>query len=186
MGKLSVHILHLQAHIRNCLGSPKCSSTHSATQFKGYHQRRLARAPAGRCKGVHLHPTGFCFSVFSQNTIHAQSLTRRRRQSLFYGVKYDIRCWCTKSIHLNRYAFQTFTSLWVCIPWKISWGRPCRLVTFVNSFLICVKHHDIIQPLLRYFATQVWFYARKVENERFAVVVKASSTKHNESFNISK
>jgi len=50
------------------------------------------RAPAGRCQGVYLHPSGFWYSVLQ---FHAQSLTQRRRQFLFYKVKYDSRRWCS-------------------------------------------------------------------------------------------
>src|SRR6218665_330422 len=65
-------------------------------------QRKCPRAPAGMCKVVHLHPPGFCFPVFcrplSMHTI-AQSLTQKHRQTLFYRVIYDIRCWCSTSRH---------------------------------------------------------------------------------------
>src|SRR6218665_1082677 len=71
-----------RANLRDCSLVASCS---------------IARAPAGRCKVVHLHPPGFCYTVFLQNTIHAQSLIQSRRQTLFYRVKYDSKFQCSTS-----------------------------------------------------------------------------------------
>jgi len=66
----------------------------------------------------HLHPPGFCISVFcrplSVHTI-AQSLTQKHRQTLFYKVKYDIRCGCSK-VDTRQICLQPLINLWVCTP----------------------------------------------------------------------
>src|SRR6218665_3490516 len=44
----------------------------------------------------------FCRTLFS---IHAQSLAQRRRQYLFYRVKYDSRFWCSTSRQKTEMSF---------------------------------------------------------------------------------
>jgi len=56
---------------------------------------------AARRGCLHFHPL-LLFSVSSPNIIHAQSMTQRRRQTLFYRVKYDSRCWCSTSRHYRH------------------------------------------------------------------------------------
>jgi len=67
----------------------------------GNHSDRNSRASAGRCKVVHLHPLDFWILLlrFLQNTIHAQCMTQRHHQTLFYRVKYYSWCWCSTSKH---------------------------------------------------------------------------------------
>ena len=82
------------------------------------------RAPTGRCKWVHLHPSG-CKFLFLQNTIHTQSLTQRRRHRLFStewnttpgdGVpQVETRQICPSTLLLAS-EFEP--------PWKNSCGRP--------------------------------------------------------------
>jgi len=54
-------------------------------------------------------PPGFCFSGFCRalGPIHAQPLTQRHRQTLFYRVKYDSRCWCSTSRHYRQICSST-------------------------------------------------------------------------------
>src|SRR6218665_1069364 len=73
----------------------------------------IIRAPAGRCKVVHLH-TWILLFVFAE----PYSVFMHRVWHLFYRVKYDSRFWCSTS-RQKRNEIQPFTSLRVPPPEKI-------------------------------------------------------------------
>ena len=89
-----------------------------------------ARAPAGRCKGMHLHPLEFVFS--DTRLIHAQNLTQRHHQSLFYRVKYNAYVAVPQ---VDRYAIQPFTSTSLHHLLEKSCGRPWL---YVVDFVLCI------------------------------------------------
>src|SRR6218665_946321 len=91
------------------------------------YRQLLSKGAHRQVQGGALAPPGFCISVFcrplSVHTI-AQSLTQKHRQTLFYKVKYDIRCGCSK-VDTRQICLQLLINLWVCTHWKKSCGRPC-------------------------------------------------------------
>ena len=91
-----------------------CNGVDITVASRGYSPK----APAGRCKVVHLHPLDFAFRFFADHypCTLLQSLTQKHRQTLFYRVKYDIRCCCSTSIDTIQICLQPLTSLWVCTP----------------------------------------------------------------------
>src|SRR6218665_682260 len=82
---------------------------------------RPSGRPAGRCKVVHLHPPWILLFSFLQTTIHAQYCKEsdtETRQTLFYRVKYDMRCMLVfhKYRHRTDLPSTVDYSLWVCTP----------------------------------------------------------------------
>jgi len=51
-----------------------------------------------------------------ETNLLSQTVTPTRTPSLERDVLYGRP--------LDGYALQPFTSLWICTPWKKSWGRP--------------------------------------------------------------
>ena len=72
-----------------------------------------ARAPAGRCNGVHLHPLDFAFRCFAEHYLCTESETDSILQSEIRQQILVFHKWT-----LDRYTLQPLTSLWVCTPEK--------------------------------------------------------------------
>ena len=72
------------------------AQSHAVHWTQDYDQDKGARR---QVQGGALAPPWILIFRFLQNTIHAQCLTQRHHQSLFYRVKYYSRCWCSTSKH---------------------------------------------------------------------------------------
>src|SRR6218665_3959818 len=105
------------------------------------HNVITPRAPAGRCKVVHLHPPGFCFFVFcrplSMHTI-AESDTETPPNSFLQSeIRHQVLVF-HKYIH-HTDCLQPLTSLWVCNPLEKILRAP-----MLTLHLLCKWLHDCI------------------------------------------